>query len=184
MSSPQRDLAIHHAASPPVLAVDDYYATPDVQERIREYCGGARAVRPSAAYVVTLGTDAQAHPTWDGATRVPSSELDTIWTSGADVARALWDAHHLVFVIEIDYENPDAQGEPFLHPADVFVKLEPAYQAALDVFETLRLPVAAIMTGTAKRNENSTIAMRRMPTKRPPRMVAAERDTPGTMATA
>jgi hypothetical protein len=147
MSSPERDVAVHHVASPPVLAVDSYYATPQVQERIREYCGGARAVRPTAAYVVTLGTDAETRPTWDGATRIPSSELDTIWTSGADIARALWDARHLVFLIEIDYENADAQGEPFLHPADVFVKLEPAYQAALDVFEALRLPVAAIMTG-------------------------------------
>ncbi len=146
MSSPLRDVAAHTTA-PPVLAVDDYYATPQVRERIREYCGGARDTRPSAAYVVTLGTDASTRPTWDGATRIPSSELDTVWTSGADIARALWDARHLLFLVELDYENADAQGEPFLHPADVFVKLEPAYQAALTVFDALRLPVASIMTG-------------------------------------
>jgi hypothetical protein len=146
MASPPHDVAVLHVA-PPLLAVDDYYATPQVRERIREYCGGSRTTRPTAAYVVALGTDTTARPAWEGATRIPSSELDSVWTRGADVARALWDSQHLLFVVELDYENADAQGEPFLHPADVFVKLEPAYEAALNVFEALRLPVAVIMTG-------------------------------------
>lgn len=147
MPSPQRDVAAQPAAPSPVLAIDDYYANAQVRDRIREYCGGTRGTPPTAAYVVTLGTNASARPTWERATRIPSAELDTVWTSRADIARALWDTSHLLFVIELDYENADAQGEPFLHPADVFVKLEPAYQAATTVFDALHLPVASIMTG-------------------------------------
>ena len=43
---------------------------------------------------------------------------------------------------------------------------------------------AASMVGTARRKENSTIVVLLRPRSRPPIMVAAERDTPGTMASA
>ncbi len=39
------------------------------------------------------------------------------------------------------------------------------------------------MVGTASRNENSTMAARDQPSDRPPRMVAALRETPGMTAT-
>ena len=43
-------------------------------------------------------------------------------------------------------------------------------------------PVAAAIVGTARRKENSTIVFRLSPSKRPPTMVAADLDTPGTIA--
>jgi hypothetical protein len=42
--------------------------------------------------------------------------------------------------------------------------------------------VAASMVGMARRKENSTIVFLFNPSIRPPIIVAAERDTPGTMA--
>ena len=44
-------------------------------------------------------------------------------------------------------------------------------------------PVAAIIVGTASRKENSTIARRESFKDRPPIIVAAARETPGTIAT-
>ncbi len=46
-------------------------------------------------------------------------------------------------------------------------------------FFTRSYPVAAIIVGIAKRNENSTAVSRFMPRRSAPIMVAAARDTPG-----
>ena len=43
-------------------------------------------------------------------------------------------------------------------------------------------PVAASIVGTARRKENSTIVFLLSPRIKPPMIVAADRDTPGTMA--
>ena len=43
-------------------------------------------------------------------------------------------------------------------------------------------PVAAAMVGTASKKENSTIVFLFNPSHSPPKIVAAERDTPGIMA--
>jgi hypothetical protein len=53
-----------------------------------------------------------------------------------------------------------------------------------EAFLSRSRPVAASMVGTARRNENSTIASRVKPIASPPTIVAPERDTPGTMANA
>ena len=45
-------------------------------------------------------------------------------------------------------------------------------------------PEAATIVGTAKRKENSTIVFRFNPSAKPPIIVAAERETPGTIASA
>ena len=44
-------------------------------------------------------------------------------------------------------------------------------------------PVAANIVGTANKKENSTIVRRLSPSHKPPKIVAAERETPGIMAT-
>src|SRR3989338_1699944 len=49
----------------------------------------------------------------------------------------------------------------------------------LPAFFTKSSPVAAAMVGMARRNENSTIVLRFNPSRRPPTMAAAARETPG-----
>lgn len=44
-------------------------------------------------------------------------------------------------------------------------------------------PVAAAIVGTDRKKENSTIVFLLIPRIKPPMMVAAERETPGIMAT-
>ena len=43
---------------------------------------------------------------------------------------------------------------------------------------------AAVSVGIARKNENSVATARSRPSARPPMMVAPERETPGTIATA
>jgi hypothetical protein len=129
------------------VSVEDYYASADVHARLLEYCGGTSTKPPTAAYVVALDHNGSSTPSWDGATRVPAHEINAVWARRPDLARSLWDSEHLLFFLELDYQNIDAPAEAFVHPADVFFKLEAAYQAASRVFRSLRLPMRAVVTG-------------------------------------
>ncbi|HYN06101.1 MAG TPA: hypothetical protein VES67_01805 [Vicinamibacterales bacterium] len=108
-------------------AVADYFGDANVRARIVEFCGAAGGRRPTAAYLAALG------PT------KPNGEPP-------DLARSLWDLDHLLFFLQLDYVNADHPEEPFVHPADVLLKLEPAYRACRAVFDALDLEVLAITT--------------------------------------
>lgn len=125
----------------------DYYGSEHVRARILEYCGGTPAKPPTAAYVAAIGPKGSPMPSWDHADRVPVSQIHTLWDQGSDLARSLWDSDHLLFVLDLDYQNVDAPAEPFLHPADAFVKLEPTYQATAAVLRSFQLTTRAMMTG-------------------------------------
>ncbi len=127
-------------------SVDAYYADAEVRARVAEGLGGGDA-GPTAAFVAVLSASAGVHPTWEHASLVPSRDLSTVWERQGDLARSLWDARHLVFVIELDYENIDEPATPFHHPADVFLKLEPAYRATLGLLRALDLDAQVVMTG-------------------------------------
>ena len=53
----------------------------------------------------------------------------------------------------------------------------------VDALLIISSPVAAAIVGMAKRKENSTIVFRFKPRDKPPMIVAADRETPGIMAT-
>jgi hypothetical protein len=52
-----------------------------------------------------------------------------------------------MFFLQLDYLNVDRPAEPFVHPADVFLKLEPAYHAVTSVFSALRLRARPFVSG-------------------------------------
>lgn len=109
-------------------AIAEYYADRHVRARIVEYCGATHGGHPTAAYITPLGpvaTDGIAH----------------------EFARSLWDLDNLIFFIQLDYQNPDHPEEPFLHPADVLLKLEPAFRACRAVCQSFGLDVQAVLTG-------------------------------------
>lgn len=110
-----------------VASAAEYYGDAHVRARIAEFCGAAEGRPPTAAYLAGLG------PTH------PNSEPP-------DLARSLWDLHHLLFFIQLDYLNADHPEEAFVHPADVLLKLEPAYRACRAVFDALDLNVLSIAT--------------------------------------
>jgi hypothetical protein len=131
--------------TPRPASVDRYYQDANVQARMREYCGGAT---PTAVYVATFEEPGAApRPSWDAGSRRPSAELDSIWNLGCDVSRSLWDTSSLIFFLELDYQNVDRPDEPFTHPAEVFFKLEFAYQAARRLFQAARMKPFALATG-------------------------------------
>ena len=59
----------------------------------------------------------------------------------------MWDREHLLFHLDLDYLNVDYPGEPFLHPADTFLKLEPTLQATRLVLHDLGVHTLTLMTG-------------------------------------
>lgn len=128
------------------MTAQEYYAHDDVRGRMVEYCGGTSSCATTAAYVVGLCPNEQ-HPGWHGARLVPAAGMSEFWNRGCDMARSLWDAESLIVLLELDYQNTDYPGEPFLHPTAVFTKLEPAYQATTAVFRDLNLPVQPVVTG-------------------------------------
>src|SRR5688572_15108103 len=108
-----------------VGGVGDYYAQPAVRDRLVEYCGGAAGAAPTAAYVSALRDDQLPHLTWKRSVSVPAARMSTLFDEPGDLSRSLWDTQHLLFVLDVDYQNVDAPQEPFTHPAEVFFKLEP-----------------------------------------------------------
>lgn len=124
-----------------------YGDDPEVRARVLEYCGATATSPPTAASVATLrGSDA-AFVTWATAVRHPISAIPRLLHGGGDLARSLWDTRHLVFLIDLDHQNPDDPGEPFLHPADVFVRLEPTYRATRHVLSMAGIEALPVMTG-------------------------------------
>jgi hypothetical protein len=117
------------SADPVDHTVEEYYASPEVRARIVEYAGGSATAAPTAAYLATLPERHDTFQTWDHPIRWPARELPRLLRSNHDLARSLWDLRSLVVFLDLDYQNVDAPGEPFLHPADVFIKLEPTFRA-------------------------------------------------------
>jgi hypothetical protein len=129
------------------ITVAEYYEDPRVQQAILAYSGGP-STPPTAVYLAGLCRDEDSVAAWDRhVTRVTPDRLDVLCSQSCDIARSLWDRDHLVFFLELDYENVDQPAEPYLRPAEVFFKLEPVYRAARRVFRRLGLAVHSIMTG-------------------------------------
>ena len=130
------------------VSLPDYYGNADVRRSILEYCGATSSAPPTAVYLAGLCPGDAAQPSWDHhAVRVDPGKLDLLCATGCDIARSLWDRTHVIFLIELDYENVDDPAEPYLRPAEAFFKLEPVYRAARRVFASLGLPLQPIMTG-------------------------------------
>jgi hypothetical protein len=127
--------------------VQEYYRDPDVRLRILEYCGGGLTSAPTAAYIGALHPDGAPHLTWDRATRLPPDHLDAAVSLAPDFARSLWDTRHLLFVIDLDYLNVDAQAAAFLHPADTFVNLEPTFNVIGRLLTAFGVHAFRLITG-------------------------------------
>ncbi len=126
--------------------VAEYYGDPAVRARMAEFCGGAGA-HATAAFVAGFDPTAADRPLWDHAPHVPPARLDDLLARGTDVSRSLWDRENLIFFLEIDYLNVDRPAEPFVHPADTWIKLEAPYRAVTGVLDSFDAPVRTFMSG-------------------------------------
>jgi hypothetical protein len=127
------------------LSAADYYLDAAVRTRVLEFCGAEAGGEPTAAYIVAFDKHARPLPTWETARRLPAGAVP--WADGDDLSRSLWDTSHLLYFIELDYLNVDQHDEPFRYPADVFLKLEPTYQAARMVFARFGIGVRMYASG-------------------------------------
>lgn len=131
-----------------MISLHEYYAAPAVRQQIRRYCGAGGAGAVSAVYVKGLGSDRLGPDAqWELIEPVPVERLDWLLDMGADVSRSLWDRHHLLVYLDIDYINTDFAGEPFTHPAETFARLEPLYRVVRRELKRLGLPLLCLMTG-------------------------------------
>jgi len=124
---------------------ETYYRDTAVRARVLEYCGATTTKPASAAFVVGFETGGRDRPDWTAP--VPTSRLPALLARGGDIARSVWDTQHLIFFLQLNYINADRPAEPFVHPADVFLKLEPVYHAVTSVFGGLRLRARPFVTG-------------------------------------
>ncbi len=128
----------------PDLSVVDYYRLPVVRARIAEYCGGTP---PTCVFFAAMTPGAERLPTWERAPRVPPVALDALFAAGCDISRSQWDVEHLLVHLDLDYQNTDRPDAPYVHPADVFYKLEPVYSATMATLHRYGLPLMPVMTG-------------------------------------
>ncbi len=128
------------------LPAAEYYGDAAVRARVLEFCGATGGGRPTAAYVAEFDPAAEPFPTWDAARRRPVS-LDAPIAGGHDLSRSLWDVTRLLYLLELDYQNVDQRDEPFRHPADVLLKVEPTYQAVRRVCSRFGLNPSTFVSG-------------------------------------
>jgi hypothetical protein len=140
-------LPAHPSQLAPGSAPESYYRVAAVRERILEYAGGGNGLPPSCRYFAALFANEGPLARWEHARRYPPGVLDDLLAESPDVARSAWDARSLLVYLDIDYLNVDYPGEAFLHPADVFLKLEPVYLGARRVARRFGLGLMYLMTG-------------------------------------
>ncbi len=132
----------------PPRSVAEYYEHPDVRAAMLEYCGWTPSATSGAVFLAGLVPDDRSFPTWSThSVRVAPSQMGSLLDRGCDIARSLWDHEHLVFMLELDYENVDAPAEPYLRPAETFFKFEVGYRAARRVLRQLAIDPLVLMTG-------------------------------------
>lgn len=129
------------------MTAEEYYKHDDVQARLREGCGARGEDEATAVYVAAMDPAVRRLPTWDVAERRLPEDIAPFLARGLDISRSLWDRAYLIVMIELDYLNPDFPAEPFLHPVEIFFKMEPAYEAARRVLRTLGLHLRTTVTG-------------------------------------
>lgn len=129
-------------------ALRRYYATPAVADRLAEYCAtGPRPQGPTCRGIAALEPVEGRWPLWEDAPLHAPGALPYARSLGVDLARTIEDARAHLIPLDVDYQNSTAPASPFIHPADVFTKLEPVYRAVRRVLGRYGLATHDLMTG-------------------------------------
>lgn len=129
------------------MSIREYYRTRAVRQRILEYCGGSDGSDTTCVFLSGTMPDEPPHVGWSAAALVPPADVEKLLAGGADISRSTWDSTSLLVHLDVDYQNIDRPTEPFVHPADVFLKLEPVRRAVEQLLDEFELPMLALMTG-------------------------------------
>jgi hypothetical protein len=127
----------------------EYYASPEVRNRIAEYCGGSadRTEEFTAEYLVGYGEGL----VWEGREEAfvstPKDGFHWLLDRGFDIFRSNWDRAGTLGIIDIEYFNIDHPGDIYLDPARCFELLEPTRLAVRQALDRYGIPYLEIMTG-------------------------------------
>ena len=84
---------------------------------------------------------------WSLHRQLPPEDLDDLLDRGADVFRSVLDLASLPFYVDVDYLNARLPGHAYERPGDVFAKLEPTYQAVVELLAEYGIETVPLMTG-------------------------------------
>jgi hypothetical protein len=126
-----------------------YYRQTQVRSRLIEYCGGSApdAHTGTARYLVTNGNITTGLGIPERSHAFGTADLDIVLTRGADIFRSMWDRDHMLFVVDLDYQNPDYPYEALYNPSSTFEKMEPVFTALRQELSARGISHKAIMTG-------------------------------------
>ncbi|MFH1259678.1 MAG: hypothetical protein ABII74_07720 [Elusimicrobiota bacterium] len=127
----------------------DYYAQKIIQTRIAEYCGGwAESPEAFTTEFLAAAGEGLADKKSNGIFLISTKDkFPWILENGLDIFRSHWDRENTLSVLDLEYFNLDFPGEAYFQPEKTFRKLEPVYEAALDVFYRFGIMPLVIMTG-------------------------------------
>lgn len=93
----------------------NYYTDPNVRARIVEFLGGS-SVAGATCHYITTGDAAD----FQNRRPLPASDLISLFDSGVDICRSLWDRVSLIVDLDIEYVNFDYPAEAFTEPERTF----------------------------------------------------------------
>ena len=97
-----------------------YYQDTDVRARIREFIG-ATTVHESSCEFLSASDENTAPPSKP----YPPRALNSLFASGFEISRSLWDHYALIADFDIEYVNFDDPAEAFVDPERVFAIQQP-----------------------------------------------------------
>lgn len=136
-----------------MLTTVEFYRSPAVRQRIKEYCGLSRGALPqegreepiSAEYLVGYGEAFTARK--EPFLSVSKRRFNWILDAGLDIFRSVWDSESTLGILDIEYFNLRYPGEIHYKQQEVFEKVEPVYHLILQVFSQFGLKPLVVMTG-------------------------------------
>lgn len=135
------------ARAPSGSAIAQYYAHPAVRTRIREYCSAQIGAAPSCVFLSADLPEAPLPTAWSLHPQLQPDALDDLLDRGADVFRSVLDVASLPFYLDVDYLNARLPGHAYARAGEVFAKLEPTYQAVVELLGEYGIETLRLMTG-------------------------------------
>ncbi len=133
----------------PYHRLSAYYRSSGVLARIAEYCGGDPGAPEafSSWNIAGYGGRQGLHESDGAPVSAPNREFDALLEQGADLCRSLADRNGVLLQLDVDYTNPRDRAEPYRDPAVCFGRVEPVYEAVLEVFARYGIRPLTVMTG-------------------------------------
>lgn len=127
----------------------NYYAQKLIQQRIAEYCGGSAEYPENfnCEFLMSAGTNLPPQASRQKFLISTKDKFFWILENGLDIFRSHWDRENTLGILDLEYFNLDFPGEAYFRPEETFRKIEPVYDAALDVFYRFGIMPLGIMTG-------------------------------------